>query len=150
MTSRDGYVLDTFIILDSNDEPIEQERHLAITKQLAKVIEQGNPEKIKVRRTPRNLKHFKVKTRAEFLPTKTKKHSLMEFQALDTPGLLATIGATFNELGIHLHGAKISTIGEKAEDLFILTSPNGGRLNEDEQKELQLKLKENISELEPE
>ena len=91
--------------------------------------------------------HFNVKTRVDFISTKTRERTLMEFVALDTPGLLANIGATFAELGIHLHAAKIITIGERAEDLFILTSPNGGPLSEEEQDTLKTKLKESVSEL---
>ncbi len=69
----------------------------------------------------------------------------MEFVALDTPGLLAKVGRTFADLGINLHAAKITTIGERAEDLFILTSEAGGRLSEEQQTELREKLIEKLS-----
>jgi [protein-PII] uridylyltransferase len=83
----------------------------------------------------------------EFLPTKTGKRTLMEFVALDTPGLLATVGATFARLGVNLHAAKITTIGERAEDLFILTSETGGRLDDEKQAELKIALIKNVDEL---
>ncbi|MGY3570503.1 bifunctional uridylyltransferase/uridylyl-removing protein GlnD [Vibrio paucivorans] len=149
MTSKDGFVLDTFMVLDQNGEAIDESRHKAVTKHLIHVLQDGRPTKIKTRRTPRNLQHFTVKTGVDFLPTKSKKRTLMEFVALDTPGLLATVGATFADLGVHLHGAKITTIGERAEDLFILTSSTGGKLNEDEQNQLRERLINNVAELAP-
>ncbi|MBY6199326.1 bifunctional uridylyltransferase/uridylyl-removing protein GlnD [Vibrio hangzhouensis] len=146
MTSKDGYVLDTFMVLDQNSDAIDVSRHPAVIKHLIHVLEDGRPTKIKTRRAPRNLKHFNVKTQVDFLPTKGKKRTLMELVALDAPGLLAKVGATFAQLGINLHAAKITTIGERAEDLFILTSANGGRLSEDEQAQLKQKLNDTISE----
>lgn len=149
MLSKDGHVLDTFVVLDQHGEAIDEARHKAVAKHLTHVLSDGRPTKIKTRRTPRNLQHFKVKTRVEFLPTKSKKHSLMELKALDTPGLLAQVGATFAELDINLHGAKITTIGERAEDLFILTSEAGGRLSEEQEQALRERLTEHVSELAP-
>ncbi|OIQ25787.1 bifunctional uridylyltransferase/uridylyl-removing protein GlnD [uncultured Vibrio sp.] len=149
MTSKDGFVLDTFMVLDQNGEAIDVTRHKAVVKHLAHVIEDGRPTKIKTRRTPRNLQHFTVKTKVEFLPTKSNKRTLMEFVALDTPGLLAKVGATFADLHISLHAAKITTIGERAEDLFILTNGQGGRLDEETQEQLRERLVENIAEAAP-
>ncbi|PTP15745.1 [protein-PII] uridylyltransferase [Vibrio sp. 10N.286.51.C3] len=149
MVSKDGHVLDTFIVLDQHGEAIDEARHKAVAKHLTHVLADGRPTKIKTRRTPRNLQHFKVKTLVEFLPTKSKKRTLMELRALDTPGLLAQVGATFAELGINLHGAKITTIGERAEDLFILTSEAGGRLSEEQEQALRERLTEHVSELAP-
>ncbi|PMH41105.1 [protein-PII] uridylyltransferase [Vibrio sp. 10N.286.49.B3] len=146
MMSKDGFIIDTFMVLDQHGEAIDESRHKAVTKHLMHVIADGRPTKIKVRKTPRNLQHFKVKTRIEFLPTKSKKRTLMELVALDKPGLLAKVGATFTELGMHLHGAKITTIGERAEDLFILTSEHGGRLSPEEQQSLYQCLMNNLSE----
>lgn len=149
MTSKDGYVLDTFMVLDQNGDVVDESRHKAVIKHLAHVLEDGRPTKIKTRRVPRNLQHFKVKTQVDFLPTKSKKRTLLEFVALDTPGLLATVGATFADSGVHLHAAKITTIGERAEDLFIITSESGGKLNEEQQQELRDKLIKNVAELAP-
>lgn len=149
MLSRDSYILDTFIISDQNNQPIEARRHEQVIKHLQHVIKDGRLTKIKVRRTPRNLVHFKVRTRAEFIETKNNKSTMMELVALDTPGLLAAVGATFAELGIHLHAAKITTIGERAEDLFIITSPDYQPLDEELKQTLGSKLKENISKLAP-
>ncbi|MGR5300031.1 bifunctional uridylyltransferase/uridylyl-removing protein GlnD [Vibrio alfacsensis] len=145
MTSKDGFVLDTFMVLDQHGKAIEEGRHAAVTKHITHVLEDGRPTKIKTRRTPNKLQHFNVKTKVDFLPTKSKKRTLMEFVALDTPGLLAKVGRTFADLGINLHAAKITTIGERAEDLFILTSETGGRLSEEQQEELREKLIEKLS-----
>ncbi|MDE1221066.1 bifunctional uridylyltransferase/uridylyl-removing protein GlnD [Vibrio aestuarianus] len=149
MSSKDGYVLDTFMVLDHNGEAIDEDHHDFVIKNLLNGLKAGWQDKLKLRRTPRNLQHFKVKTRVDFLPTKSNKRTLMEFVALDTPGLLATVGRTFTNLDIHLHGAKITTIGERAEDLFILTSSQGGKLSEEEELTLRQTLIKNVSELAP-
>ncbi|MGF1803759.1 bifunctional uridylyltransferase/uridylyl-removing protein GlnD [Aliivibrio sifiae] len=147
MSSKDGYALDTFMVLDQNDDPIDEDRQQRLIDQLYAVELETQETHIKTRRPPRQLQHFTVKTRMEFLPTKTGKRTLMEFVALDTPGLLATVGATFARLGVNLHAAKITTIGERAEDLFILTSETGGRLDEEKQDELKTALIENVDNL---
>lgn len=149
MTSKDGFVLDTFMVLDQSGEPIDEQYHQQLIDSLQQVLEDTSKRKTRLRRTPRNLMHFNVKTRVDFIPTKTNKRTLMEFFALDTPGLLATVGETFSLLNIHLHAAKITTMGERAEDLFILTSPDGGRLSDKQQQELREMLVKNISELAP-
>ncbi|WP_390623812.1 bifunctional uridylyltransferase/uridylyl-removing protein GlnD [Vibrio gallicus] len=149
MVSRDGYVLDTFIISDQNNKPLGIDCHERLANQLRLIINDGRLTKIKTRRTPRNLVHFKVKTITEFVETKNNKHTMMELVALDTPGLLASVGATFAEFGIHLHAAKITTIGERAEDLFIITSPEYLPLNDDLKQQLCNKLEINLTKLAP-
>ena len=52
--------------------------------------------------------------------------------ALDKPGLLAQISQIFTELKLNLWNAKITTVGEKAEDFFILTNEKGTALTEEE------------------
>ncbi len=146
MTSKDGYVLDTFVVLDRDGNPVDSERQMVIANAVTKALTDNKVQRLKPRRTPRNLKHFKVKTRVEFLPTKTNKHSLIEFQALDTPGLLAMVSSVFADLDMHLHAAKITTIGERAEDLFILSSPSGSKLSEEEMQTLKSHLVDAVAE----
>ncbi len=149
MTSKDGYVLDTFMVLDHNGAVIEESRHQALSKHIVNVLNRERMLELKTRRFPRQLKHFTVKTKVDFLPTRSKKRTLMEFVALDTPGLLATVGATFSELNLNLHAAKITTMGERAEDLFILTNSQGTKLSEEEEERLRRNLVKNVSELIP-
>lgn len=149
MLSKDGYTLDTFMVLDQNGDPVEEARHEQIQQYLTDVLNGDIRANTRSRRMPTKLKHFNVKTRVDFIPTRTGKRSLMELVALDTPGLLAKIGQVFADLGVNLHGAKITTIGERAEDLFILTSPSGGRLEPEVEEALKTNLIAAIDELSP-
>lgn len=147
MISKDGYVLDTFMVLDQHGDPIAHEYHATIIANMKEALDSKENKQRRVRRAPRQLKHFNVKTQVDFIPTKTGKRTLMEFVALDIPGLLASVGESFAELNIDLHGAKITTFGERAEDLFIITSADGTTLTETEQNELRARLVKSVSEL---
>ena len=58
----------------------------------------------------------------------------MELVALDKPGLLAQVSQIFSELNLNLLNAKITTVGEKAEDFFILTNQLGKALAREERE----------------
>lgn len=150
MTSKDGFVLDTFMVLDQNGEMIEEEHHEQLIASIKESLQRGTPALHRKRRVPTALQHFSVKTRVDFLPTKSKKRTLVEFMALDMPGLLATVGATFAELGLDLHGAKITTFGERAEDLFILTNRDSSKLTPEQEQTLREALIRNVKDLLPE
>ena len=61
-----------------------------------------------------------------------KRAYWIEVVALDKPGLLAQISQIFSELKLNICNAKITTVGEKAEDFFILTNEKGTALTEEE------------------
>ena len=79
------------------------------------------------------------------MESKSKKRDLVEITALDTPGLLAKIANVFKEQNIVLFTAKISTIGEKAEDIFKVSSSDGEKLTELQKNNLAQALKEALS-----
>ncbi len=125
MTSKDGFALDTFVVLDPNGDAITPDRHDTVVNEVCNALKSDGPVKIVKRRAPRKLQHFTVKTKVDFLPTKTGKRTLMELVALDMPGLLARVGAVFAKESVSVHAAKITTIGERAEDFFIVTHTDG-------------------------
>ena len=84
----------------------------------------------------RQLQHFSVKTEVRFLHESKTEHTEMELVALDKPGLLAEVSQIFSELNLNLLNAKITTVGEKAEDFFILTNQAGKALSSQEKENL--------------
>lgn len=149
MTSKDGFALDTFMVLDQAGHVIAEPQQHTIIQSLMQALQQQHKVAIRPRRIPRQLKHFTVRTQVDFMPTKNHKRTLMDLIALDTPGLLATVSSTFADLGLSVHAARITTTGERAEDLFILTSQHGEPLSEQEQQILREQLIENIAALAP-
>ena len=81
-------------------------------------------------RTPRQLKHFTAPTRTSVDNTISDDYTVLEVISPDRPGLLALIGRIFVELNIHLVNAKISTMGERVEDIFYITNAKGRPLDD--------------------
>ena len=73
MNSRNDYVLDTFIVLEPNGEPISPNRTATIKKALEKALQE--PGKLVLRSKPLSRRHrqFSVPTRVVFLPHKGGK-----------------------------------------------------------------------------
>ncbi|WP_314868173.1 bifunctional uridylyltransferase/uridylyl-removing protein GlnD [Aggregatibacter kilianii] len=135
ITAKDGYVLDSFIVteLDGSELPFDRRRMLETA--LTESLTSGMVNRQRVREK-HQLAHFKVKTEVRFLNLDKTDQTEMELFALDRAGLLADVSAVFCELELNLCNAKITTIGEKAEDFFILTNKEGRALNEMERKAL--------------
>ncbi|MGL5468445.1 MAG: bifunctional uridylyltransferase/uridylyl-removing protein GlnD [Shewanella sp.] len=137
MTSKDNYALDTFVILEQDGEPVSQlSRIQSIRKALEKALASDNPKLPRFRKLSRKMKPFNVPTQVSFLESNRHGTSMMELIALDTPGLLAKVGDIFYRCNTTLLSAKITTIGERAEDFFILQTNDGLQLNETQEHTL--------------
>ena len=141
MNSKDNYALDSFVILEQDGMPVSQlSRIQGIKKTLIKALSSDTPKLPKFRNLSRKMKPFKVATQVSFPPTRRHGTSMMELIALDAPGLLARIGEVLFRCEVRLLAAKITTIGERAEDFFLLQTADGEQLNETQQKKLRIAL----------
>ncbi|MBE2896484.1 bifunctional uridylyltransferase/uridylyl-removing protein GlnD [Pasteurellaceae bacterium HPA106] len=126
ITSHDGYCLDSFIFTEHNGELVKFDRRREIESAVeAALLGEYQPA------TPRQntrLDHFAITTQVRFLNRDKRDQTELEIFTLDKPGLLAQISAIFSELNLSLINAKIMTIGEKAEDFFILQNADGEAL----------------------
>ena len=56
-----------------------------------------------------------------WLNSPNRDYSTVEINCPDQSGILASIGKTFAEHQINLRDARITTLGERVEDLFFVT-----------------------------
>ncbi len=128
-----GYTLDTFYVLNDNFEPIGndaqryQQIHDALQRELALA---GEYSDIVKRRTPRELKQFSIPTQTSISNDIVGGYTVLEVISPDRPGFLATIAQVFMEEGIIVQNARISTLGERVEDVFFITDLNGQPLSD--------------------
>ncbi|CDL82203.1 bifunctional uridylyltransferase/uridylyl-removing protein GlnD [Xenorhabdus szentirmaii] len=144
-TSRDGMAMDTFVVLEPNGHPLALDRHESIRQALLKVVNDPHPNVPKAHNLSTKLRHFNVPTKVSFLPTQNARRTYMELVALDQPGLLARVGNIFTELGVSLHGARITTIGERVEDFFVLADKEHNALHKKIRDELSERLTEALN-----
>ncbi len=119
-----GYVLDTFYVLDANNELIENDsaRMDAIDQKLMQVMESPDDRWLSAeRKVTRRQKSFKWPSQAVFSNDYAPGFSVLEVISPDRPGLLTIVGKVFFQHKLRLHSAKISTLGERVEDVFFLT-----------------------------
>ncbi|WP_022941211.1 [protein-PII] uridylyltransferase [Psychromonas hadalis] len=146
LSSRDDFSLSTFTVLEQDGEHIDPDKIQRLKMAIEKAL--LSPEKVNSQQTRliRIKRQFKFEPEVTFLPTKRKRTQL-EVVAFDAPGILANIGEVFRRSGLMLDTAKITTIGERAEDLFIVSTEDGDALTEQQEQNLKANL---IAELSPE
>jgi [protein-PII] uridylyltransferase len=135
-TTRAGYALDTFTLHDPREaNPSYRETIQFIEFELAQLL-QVHPPLLPPHegRISRQLKHFPLTPEVQIFPDDKGTHYILEVIAGDRPGLLARIAYTLARANISVASAKINTLGERAEDVFLI---EGARLH-DEQALLRL------------
>ncbi|MBU3069636.1 [protein-PII] uridylyltransferase [Aestuariicella sp. G3-2] len=143
-TERGGYTIDTFYVLDENNQPIKDDptyrEHIKKELQL-ELAQVDNYSDIISRRVPRRLKSFAIPTRTSISNDINTNTTILEVISPDRPGLLALIARIFLKFNIQLSNAKITTLGERVEDIFFITDEDGEPLSDPELcKELQAEI----------
>ena len=123
-TLRNGFALDTFVVLDHSGKPITDARALAsLQKSMRDQLLNPQPGRDRQSLTlSRQLKHFPIETRVIFSASQKGQLSIMEVTAQDRPGLLYQVALALKECRINLVASKVATYGERAEDIFFVNS----------------------------
>ena len=152
-TSTNGFCMDTYTVLESNGKPVgnRPDRISQIQRVLVEHVSDRKSYVVPVRRKPpRRLKSFSQHVEAELINSPDKPYSTLEINCPDQTGILATVGKMFAEHRISLHDARITTLGERVEDLFFITDESGTQLTatdtgEKLTAEIKLRLKERFA-----
>jgi [protein-PII] uridylyltransferase len=130
-TTRHGYALDTFAMHDpSNPNPAYRETIQFIEYELTRALTSPGPlEPPGEGRIPRQLRHFPLTPEISIFPDDKGTHFILEVVAGDRPGLLARIAYFLAQANINVASARINTLGERAEDVFLI---DGARLHDEQ------------------
>jgi [protein-PII] uridylyltransferase len=121
--ATNGWSLDEYHVLEEDGTAINDlERIDEIERALWGSLHRPEEAPLAVfRRAPRQLRVFRTATLISISIDERNSRSVLELVAGDRPGLLCDIGKVLWEERVDLHAAKISTLGERAEDVFYIT-----------------------------
>jgi len=143
-----GYVFDSMLILENDGSRISSESRIAsIENAISAQLEKPGRSHENKRKLPRQMKQLDVPTKVRFFNINDEA-TLIELEALDAPGILAKIGHAFVDTNMTLKLAKIATIGERAEDIFIVSNEAGKALTQEQQVNLKKRILFKLDQLE--
>ena len=131
--SASGSNVDHYYVLDQHGNAInsDSDQMQRIANALHKELAVTTDDSTSIhRRTPRQLKAFRSPTQTSIHNDLISGQTLLEVISPDRPGLLARIGQIFIDLDIQLNAARISTLGERVEDVFLISHKNGQPLSD--------------------
>ncbi len=142
LKNDNNFDLDTYIILTEKDQVFFDEKETKIMQETLVKYLSGKipPPTITERRMTQREAHFNFPPKISFSEDKQTKQTCLFLVTKDRPGLLATLSHIFLKEEINLHNAKISTAGERVEDIFYLTNKQDKKLTKNEEDNLKLKL----------
>lgn len=123
-TLRNGFALDTFVVLDSAGESISDQRSLKHREQAMRqqLLDPKPGRDLQQARLPRTLQQFPIETRVQFTQAPSRPVTIMEVTAQDRPGLLYQMALALKHCNVNLVAAKVATYGERAEDIFFINT----------------------------
>jgi len=130
-TTAHGYALDTFAVQDTGGASANSRETIAhIEHDLCELLVSDAPlEPPTSGRVGRQLRHFPLTPEIRLFPDDKGTHYILEVVAGDRPGLLARIAYVLANANVNVASAKINTLGERAEDVFLV---DGARLHDDQ------------------
>ncbi|MCE2459417.1 MAG: [protein-PII] uridylyltransferase [Pseudomonadales bacterium] len=120
-TSVSGTCFNSYIVLGIDGAPVADGKRTALAQSLTRAMH-GDSDAQTLRHVSRQLKQFVMPTEVALATDPGARTSTLRVVASDRPGLLATLGGLFEELDISVRRARITTLGERVEDVFEITN----------------------------
>ena len=123
-TTSDGYALDTFQIVTSLDAEHYRDLISMVETGLTGTLEAAGelPAPAKARPS-RRVRSFPVQPRVSLAPDEKAQRWLLGISASDRAGLLYSVARILARHQLNLQLAKITTLGERVEDTFLISGP---------------------------
>ncbi len=132
-TTRAGYALDTFQVVATQAWPDMHEGEgefkyrdlisLVETQAALALASEGPLPQPRSGRVSRRVRSFPVTPRVSLVPDERAQRWLLAVSASDRSGLLYAIARVLAAHRVNLQLAKISTLGERVEDTFLVDGP---------------------------
>ena len=123
-TANNQHALDTFQIVADDQAGHYRELTHMVESDLVHVIEEGGPLPEPTRkRVSRRVKSFPFAPRVTLRPDEKAQRWLLAISASDRAGLLYLVARVLAQHHLSVQLAKVSTLGERVEDTFLVQGP---------------------------
>jgi [protein-PII] uridylyltransferase len=123
-TANNGHALDTFQVVASAQPGHYRELTHMVESDLVRAIETGGPlPDPAAKRVSRRVKSFPVAPRVTLRPDEKAQRWLLAISASDRAGLLYLVARILARHQLSVQLAKVSTLGERVEDTFLIQGP---------------------------
>jgi [protein-PII] uridylyltransferase len=120
-TTRNGYALDTFLVTEQNFAKSYRDIISLIEHEICALLTAPGPLPAPARgRLSRLSRTFPITPTVDLRPDERGQYYLLSISANDRTGLLYSIANVLTRYRINLHTAKIMTLGERVEDVFLV------------------------------
>jgi len=130
-TTRHGYALDTFLVTEQSFANSYRDIINLVEHELCQLLSSEaalpSPARGRLSRLSRS---FPIQPTVDLRPDERGQYYLLSVAASDRTGLLYSIANVLTRYKINLHTAKVMTLGERVEDVFLVDGAalNNGRL----------------------
>ena len=129
-TTRDGKALDNLLVTDARSKGYGDPRHRArLVKAVESALHRDEPGLPAPAQLSRRETVFAVAPSVLIADNASSRTTVIEVNARDRPGLLASLAGAIHVAGHMLHSAHIATYGERAVDVFYVTTQAGRKLD---------------------
>ena len=121
-TTRNGYALDTFMVMGKGDGAHYRDLMALIESELTAELQSQAPLRPPGSgRVSRRVRHFPIPPAVDIRPDERGRFHSLNIVASDRPGLLYRVARQLSTYKLNLYSAKINTLGDRAEDVFLLS-----------------------------